>query len=620
MNLRKFFLKYSACILLLVFFCTKASGAIIPPDDPGPSDVRISVDSTLSSPISRLIYGLNGKFSDAANWGSEVPSQITLTRLGGNRWTVWNWENGWSNAGSDWYYSNDQYLTTSTIPGAAVKPEADAAFAANTGIIVTVPVIGWVSKSVSGINIPAPNAPNQTTPATPSSTYFQAMGPKNPAGAGNGVPHGNNGTIYADDFVKWLNTTYPGRASHATAPLLLSLDNEPELWGSTHQEIRGRTSANQEVYIALNLAGQDELVSKSIANAAAAKDVIPGIQTLGFVSYGWQGMINLQSNPLPPYNRPGGGTYHWYVDVFLDKMKQASDAQSRRLLDILDVHWYPEAQGSGNRRIVGNWDPNAGDNAPQDAQTQDARMQAPRSLWDPQYSESSWITRDTGSGPIRLLGRLKDSINTWYPGTKISISEWYYGRGGDISGGIAVADVLGIFAREGVYSSTLWNLANPNASLYNGSNAAALKAVMAAFRTYLNYDGAGHGFGNTYLKTDVSDPSVTNRATQNERITAYSSIDADNPTQIVVIAINKSQTATLSAGLQVTHTIQFSQAEVYQITGGVGICSGPTRLADIPITLKNAFTITLPPLSISTIVLKPSQPTPQSPQNLRIVP
>ena len=446
------------------------------------------------------------------------------------------------------------------------------------------------------------------------------MGPKNPAGAGNGVPHGNGGTIYADDFVKWLSTTYLGRASHATAPLLLSLDNEPELWGSTHQEIRGRTSANQEVYIALNLAGQDELVSKSVANAAAAKDVIPGIQTMGFVSYGWQGLINLQSNPVPPYNRPGGGTYHWYVDVLLDKMKQASDGQSRRLLDILDVHWYPEAQGSGNRRIVGNWDPDAGDNATQDAQTQDARMQAPRSLWDPQYSESSWITRDTGSGPIRLLGRIQDSINAWYPGTKISISEWYYGRGGDISGGIAVADVLGIFAREGVYAATMWNLANPNASPYNGSNTAALKAVMAAFRAYLNYDGAGHGFGDMSLKTDVSDPSVTNRATQNERITAYSSINANDPTRMVVIALNKSLTATLSAGLQVTHTVQFSQAEVYRVTGGVGSCLGPTRMADIPITLKNALSITLPPLSISTIVLKTSQPTPLPPQNLRILP
>jgi hypothetical protein len=316
-----------------------AAGAIIPPDDPGPSDVRVNLDSTASHPISRLIYGVNAKYSDAAGWGSDLPPQITLTRLGGNRWTAWNWENGWSNAGSDWSYSNDQYLTTNTTPGAAVKPEADAAFAANTGLIVTLPIIGWASKSVSDINLPAPSAPNQTTPATPSATYFQPMQPKNPAGAGSGVPHGNQGTLYADDFVKWLDTRYPGRATHPTSPLILSLDNEPDLWGSTHQEIRGRAPGNKEVYIALNLAGQDELVIKSIASAAAAKEVNPGIQTMGFVSYGWWGLCALQNNPPPPYTRPGGGTYNWYVDVYLDKMKQASDAQSRRLLDIFDFHW-----------------------------------------------------------------------------------------------------------------------------------------------------------------------------------------------------------------------------------------------------------------------------------------
>ena len=160
---------FSATLFLILSFnsasfradMNSAAGAIIPPDDPGPSDVRVNLDSTASHPISRLIYGVNAKYSDAAGWGSDLPPQITLTRLGGNRWTAWNWENGWSNAGSDWSYSNDQYLTTNTTPGAAVKPEADAAFAANTGLIVTLPIIGWASKSVSGINLAPPSAPNQ---------------------------------------------------------------------------------------------------------------------------------------------------------------------------------------------------------------------------------------------------------------------------------------------------------------------------------------------------------------------------------------------------------------------------------------------------------------------------
>ncbi|MCU0575125.1 MAG: hypothetical protein MUC41_19385 [Syntrophobacteraceae bacterium] len=94
-------------------------------------------------------------------------------------------------------------------------------------------------------------------------------------------------------------------------------------------------------------------------------------------------------------------------------------------------------------------------------------------------------------------------------------------------------------------------------------------------------------------------------ATPIERMTAYASIDQSDPKRlIVVVVINKSQTTAINTGFQVAHTVRFDKAEVYQITGGVGSCTGPTRQADIPITLKNAFTIALPPLSISTIVLK----------------
>jgi O-glycosyl hydrolase len=147
-----------------------------------------------------------------------------------------------------------------------------------------------------------------------------------------------------------------------------------------------------------------------------------------------------------------------------------------------------------------------------------------------------------------------------------------------------------------------------------------MKAVMAAFRAYLNYDGEGHGFGDTYLKTDVSDPVITNRPTQNERMTAYASIDQSDPRRMVIIAINKSQTTAITTGFQVVHTVRFDKAEVYQITGGVGSCTGPTRMAEIPIAVRNAFTATLPPLSISTIVLKASQERLFPSVNLRIEP
>ena len=53
-------------------------------------------------PISPYIYGMNF-FA-----GSSLTNPVTLDRLGGNRWTGYNWETNASNAGRDWYYQNDR--------------------------------------------------------------------------------------------------------------------------------------------------------------------------------------------------------------------------------------------------------------------------------------------------------------------------------------------------------------------------------------------------------------------------------------------------------------------------------------------------------------------------------
>jgi hypothetical protein len=52
----------------------------------------------------------------------------------------------------------------------------------------------------------------------------------------------------------------------------------------------------------------------------------------------------------------------------------------------------------------------------------------------------------------------------------------------------------------------------------------------------------------------------------------------------------------------------FTRAEVYRITGvngGAGGCTGPARQTDLSITQTNAFTTSLPPLSVTVLVLKP---------------
>jgi hypothetical protein len=246
----------------------------------------------------------------------------------------------------------------------------------------------------------------------------------------------------------------------------------------------------------------------------------------------------------------------------------------------MDVHWYPEATGNnaaGSATRITDGDPTHG---PTDAGVVAARKQAPRSLWDNTYTETSWITQFSTSGPIRLLPRLKDKITANYPGTKLSITEYNYGAGGHISGAIAQADVLGVFGREGLYAATLWPLESNNNFIYGG------------FEAFRNYDGANGSFGDTSIRATTSD--VPNAS-------VYASVNAGNPNRMVLVCINKND-APQTAGIAVTHTAQFHTAQVYQLTSANSV---PQHLADIPITLTNAFQYTMPANSVTTLVLVP---------------
>lgn len=81
-------------------------------------NVNVSVNSYRKS-ISPYMYGIN-----IMQINQEYDYTITSNRQGGNRFTAYNWENNYSNAGRDWYHSSDSYLlnneTDTSTPGKAV--------------------------------------------------------------------------------------------------------------------------------------------------------------------------------------------------------------------------------------------------------------------------------------------------------------------------------------------------------------------------------------------------------------------------------------------------------------------------------------------------------------------
>ncbi len=487
-----------AAALAAVGALASLSACIVEPGDPGPAAVTFEIDTTTTAnhPISPLIYGTNGAAGLATN-------RQTNVRLGGNRWTAYNWETNDSNAGSDWCFQNDNFLSASTSPGAAVQPTIAAAQAQGAAAIVTVPIAGYVAADRNGGCDVRNSGPD----------YLQTRFDQDVAAKGSALsltPSTSDGAVYQDEYVNWLKATDP------SANLIFQLDNEPDLWSSTHAEIH----PDPVTYA--------ELALRDVAYAKAIKSVWPTAAVDGPVNYGFLGLVNLQNTP------DNGGRN--FVDFYLQQMQAASDTAGTRLLDYFDFHWYPEATGGGTR-ITG---------ADTGAAVVAAREQAPRSLWDPTYIEQSWITDPGGFnyGPIDLLPDLAAKIADNYPGTKLGVSEWNYGGGTDISGAIATADVLGIFGQQQVGLADMWPL--------NGDE----RFTYAAFRAFRNYDGAGGSFG------DISIPSTSSNV---PLATVYTGQDAADHKKLVIVAINKGTTPT-TAAIKVRALVEYDHAKVYTIT------------------------------------------------------
>ena len=92
-------------------------------------------------------------------------------------------------------------------------------------------------------------------------------------------------------------------------------------------------------------------------------------------------------------------------------------------------------------------------------------------------------------------------MSTTAPG--LSFSEYDPGCETVIQGGIAEADLLGVFGREGVYSATAW----PLKSIASGGKLTSY--LVAAYDLYRNYDGQGAVVGDTTTYAQTSDVDST---------------------------------------------------------------------------------------------------------------
>lgn len=511
-------------------------------------NAQLSVTFTINTnkerqPISPYIYSTNGQSNDR-------PENITGRRLGGDRMTSYNWENNFSNGGNDYINDNDNYLPYNlNIPSAkyltpniVLSAFHDTSLAMNCSSMITLPMAGYVARDGNGVVTSGQVAP--------SGRWRQVVNRK--GSAFSFKPDTTDGYIYVDECLNNLITQF-GLSTTVKGIKNYQMDNEWSIWNGSDPLLHPAQPTVAEA------------IGKSTALAITIKDMDSMSMVYGPVDYGYNSFLTFQ-------NASDWNTYKGYgnfTNAYLHYLKHASDSVGRRLLDVYDVHYYSSALGLNNNKVLEDVD--TGNN---DRGVSIARMEAPRSLWDSTYVENSWIGQYYS--PVAYIAALQDGINKYYPGTKISFTEYGFGGENHISGGIALADMLGISGRYGIYWTSVWG----GVKQYWGSG----------FKIFRNYDGKNSTFGNTHVYANTNSWRVSS---------VYSSIQSADTTNMNIVVMNKDYDSTLNAAFNITANTHFNKAEIYAVT------SADTLVHFIgSIKIKsNSFTYAVPTLSIYHFVL-----------------
>lgn len=441
--------------------------------------IGVSVDLTANvHPFSPQIFGV--AYGDGTR---NAQMGYSVDRWGGNSTSRYNWRGPAHNTGNDYFflgYGNDQTDNGDTFVGNAL----------NAGIqpLMTMPTIGWVEK----FDAANPTAVNwgfsqaKYGPQTLDECRFYNPQPAWCHGdAGNGLCDSTvnhtafcvNGQIVNNDpadtsivnapsddaaWIAHMQSTFHTAANGGVK--LFTLDNEVMLWNSTHRDVHSVPPT------------YDEIWSKTVAYASAIKQQEPNALVTGPVTWGYCDLFTsaddaARGNCLDGTDRQNHGGLP-FVAWYLQQVCAYQTQHGSRLVDYLDLHYYPQ----GTNVSLSDAD---------DATTAGLRLRSLKELYDSTWVSESWIGQDLGDTDSNhynkpdLIPRVRAWIDTYCAGTKLAITEYNWGNDNTVSGAVAQAEALAIFAREGVDLATRWVAPS------GGTNAEK------GFSIFLNYDGAG---------------------------------------------------------------------------------------------------------------------------------
>jgi Glycoside hydrolase family 44 len=518
-----------AVALLVAGFALGATPALAAPT------LTVDPDAAGSHLISPDIYGMN--FADPV-----LAQQIGLPvdRYGGDSVETYNYVNSASNTTASYFFENIAGCFGVTDCKTPVFPDQRQIASDHTvgaASLIELPLMGEVAKNAPidhpftcGFPLQLIGPQDQFDQYDSSCGNGQlnhvAINPGTPSQDGKVIDSAWDGAEVAHD-VSLFGTAAAGGVK------FYEPGNEPALWNSTHADMHFAPETNSE------------LISKFTLAAAAVKAADPSAKVIGPSEWGWDAYYcdaaSFNGSTCHPPQGASDGFGGTAVAAFLDAMRPTGN------LDDFDLHYYPAGGGTD--------------------------LNITRSLWDPTYTDPSYIDRK-----IELIPRMKQWVADHDPGLPISLSEYNMDLGGTdhTADTLLEADALGIFAREGLDLATEWGpptAADPEAN---------------AFRLYRDYDGAGARFGNVYVASTSSDQS---------QLAIYAS---HTPTGLVTAAVINKTAGALTTPITVAGLTLLSPASVWQATGPT---FGFTHAPDVAVAGGATAAITFPAKSMTMVAI-----------------
>jgi len=535
--------RFFITLLLLLISCASSFS----------QDVVVTVNAVDGKKaVSPYIYGRNGSFSNSFGTASSA-SDITLFKEaglrmarenGGNNATKYNWRKKISSH-PDWYnnvYDHDWDNISKNI--VATVPDMQ--------VIWAFQLIGKVASNKN--NNFNDWSYNQSQWWSGCTQNLAGGGIVNASGGSSATVNGNP-LLYtqdwpADSTAEVLNHWFgsKGIGLNSTNFQYWDMDNEPEIWSGTHDDVMPSQLA------------ASAFMEKYFSVAKKARALFPGIKLCGPVTANeWQwykyGSETLNIN----------GKYYSWLEYFLKRVADEQKATGIKLLDVVDIHWYPGESAdadvlqlhrifydksyvypgaNGIKSINGGWD------ATQNKEYIFQRI-------------SDWLTQYFGANHGITIGMSESGINS----ANANVNSVLY------------ASLLGTFANNGVELYTPWSW---NVGMWE---------TLHLFSRY------------------AKNNSVTSTSTLENTVSGYSTVtnSVDSMTVILVNRdLNSTHLVTVNlSGFSVANgtynTLQIASLPTTETF--VSHASNALKKSTVTVS-GNSFSIVLPTVSTTAIILK----------------